>query len=337
MIIVLRPDATEEDISRIIERLRRVGLEPFTSKGVERTVINVIGDERVIASQSLEVLPGVERIIPVLTPYRLASRDFKKEDTIVEIGDVKIGGKRIVVIAGPCSVENEDQILKTAYEVKEAGASMIRGGAYKPRTSPYSFQGLGKEGLVLLSKAREATGLPFVTEVMDPREVELVASYADMLQIGARNMQNFVLLKEVGRYKKPVLLKRGISSTIMDLLMAAEYILAGGNSWVVLCERGIRTFETQTRNTLDLSAIPVLKELTHLPIIVDPSHGVGKWRWVPSMAKAAVAAGCDGLIIEVHPDPEEALSDGEQSLVPSRFKDLMMELGRLSEAIGRGL
>jgi 3-deoxy-7-phosphoheptulonate synthase len=234
-------------------------------------------------------------------------------------------------------VEDEDQILRTAKEVKEAGASMIRGGAYKPRTSPYSFQGLGEEGLILLSKAREATGLPFVTEVMDPREVELVAKYADMLQIGARNMQNFVLLKEVGRYNKPVLLKRGISSTIMDLLMAAEYILAGGNPRVVLCERGIRTFETQTRNTLDLSSIPVLKELTHLPIIVDPSHGVGKWKWVPSMARAAVAAGCDGLIIEVHPDPEEALSDGDQSLLPFKFKELMAELKEISKAVGRRL
>jgi 3-deoxy-7-phosphoheptulonate synthase len=337
MIIVLRPDATEEQIDRIIERLKKAGLEPFTSKGVERTVINVIGDERVIASQSLEVLPGVEKIMPVLKPYRLASRDFKEEDTIVEVVDVRIGGERIVVIAGPCSVEDEDQILRTAKEVKEAGASMIRGGAYKPRTSPYSFQGLGEEGLILLSKAREATGLPFVTEVMDPREVELVAKYADMLQIGARNMQNFVLLKEVGRYNKPVLLKRGISSTIMDLLMAAEYILAGGNPRVVLCERGIRTFETQTRNTLDLSSIPVLKELTHLPIIVDPSHGVGKWKWVPSMARAAVAAGCDGLIIEVHPDPEEALSDGDQSLLPFKFKELMAELKEISKAVGRRL
>jgi 3-deoxy-7-phosphoheptulonate synthase len=337
MIIVLKPDVKKEEIDRIIERLKKAGLQPFTSTGIERTVINVIGDERVIASQSLEVLPGVEKILPVLKPYRLASRDFKKEDTIVDVEGVKIGGERIVVIAGPCSVEDEDQILSIAKEVKEAGALMIRGGAYKPRTSPYSFQGLGKEGLILLSKAKEATGLPFVTEIMDPREVELVASFADMLQIGARNMQNFVLLKEVGKTNKPVLLKRGISSTIMDLLMAAEYILVGGNQNVVLCERGIRTFERETRNTLDLSSIPVLKELTHLPVIVDPSHGVGKWRWVPSMAKAAIAAGCDGLIIEVHSNPEEALSDGEQSLLPSKFKELMKELGEISKAVGRKL
>jgi len=335
MIIVLRPEATEKQVDHIVKKLKGLGLQAHISKGTERTIIGAIGDEVVLQTLPLEAIPGVEKVLPILKPYKLASREFRNENTIIKIGTAEIGGKKIVVMAGPCAVENKTLLIETAKEVKAAGASFIRGGAFKPRTSPYSFQGLGEEGLTYLAEARERTSLPVVTEVMDPRDMDAVVKYADIIQIGARNMQNFRLLKEVGAYHKPVVLKRGISATIKEWLMSAEYIMAGGNHNVILCERGIRTYETATRYTLDLSAVPVLKQLTHLPVIVDPSHAVGKWDLVAPMAKAAVAAGADGLIIEVHPNPEEALSDGEQSLKPKMFKQLMDELKPIAQAIGR--
>lgn len=335
MIIVLRPDATEKQVDHIVKKLKGLGLQAHISKGTERTIIGAIGDEVVLQTLPLEAIPGVEKVLPVLKPYKLASREFRNENTIIKIGTAEIGGRKVVVMAGPCAVENKTLLIETAKEVKAAGASFIRGGAFKPRTSPYSFQGLGEEGLTYLAEARERTGLPVVTEVMDPRDMDAIVKYADIIQIGARNMQNFRLLKEVGAYHKPVVLKRGISATIKEWLMSAEYIMAGGNHSVILCERGIRTYETATRNTLDLSAVPVLKQLTHLPVIVDPSHAVGKWDLVAPMAKAAVAAGADGLIIEVHPNPEEALSDGEQSLKPKMFKQLMDELKPIAQAVGR--
>jgi 3-deoxy-7-phosphoheptulonate synthase len=335
MIIVLRPDATEKELDHIVKKLKGLGLQAHISRGTERTIIGAIGDETSLRSLPLEAIPGVEKVHPILKPYKLASREFRKENTVITVGHEVIGGRKIVVMAGPCAVENRTLLIETAKAIKDAGAGFIRGGAFKPRTSPYSFQGLGEEGLEILADARERTGLPVVTEVMDPRDMEAVGKCADILQIGARNMQNFRLLKEVGSYHKPVVLKRGISATIKEWLMSAEYIMAGGNHQVILCERGIRTYETATRNTLDLSAIPVLKQLTHLPVIVDPSHAVGKWDLVAPMAKAAVAAGADGLIIEVHPNPEEALSDGEQSLKPKMFKQLMDELRPIALAVGR--
>ncbi len=338
MIIVLKPDATKEQIDHIVEKLKGFGLQIHMSKGEERTIIGVIGDERVLANQPLEVFPGVERVMPILQPFKLVSREFKKEDTIIEFENgVKIGGKRIHVMAGPCAVEDQELLIQIAEDVKAAGATFIRGGAFKPRTSPYAFQGLGPEGLKFLSEAKKKTGLLVITEVMDPRDIELILQYTDIIQIGARNMQNFRLLTDVGGYEKPVLLKRGLSATIKELLMSAEYIMSKGNTKVMLCERGIRTFETYTRNTLDLSAVPVIKKLSHLPVIVDPSHGVGKWDLVAPMAKAAIAAGADGLIIEVHPNPEEAFSDGEQSLKPKVFKELMKELRLVAQAVGREL
>jgi 3-deoxy-7-phosphoheptulonate synthase len=336
MIIVLKPGATKEQIDHIIERLTKVGLKPHISKGLERTIIGVIGDERILSAHPLEAIPGVERVLPILKPYKLASKDFKSEKTTINIdGKVTIGGETLVVIAGPCSVESEEQILSIAKVIKEAGAHILRGGAFKPRTSPYDFQGLGEEGLKYLALASKETGLPIVTEVMDPREVELVYNYASIIQIGARNMQNYSLLKEIGNCRKPILLKRGMSATLKDLLMAAEYILSSGNSQVILCERGIRTFEEATRNTLDISAIPVINDLSHLPIIVDPSHACGRWKWVTPLSKAAVAVGCDGLLIEVHPNPEEAYSDGEQSLTPKNFNQLMEEIKPLAKLLGR--
>ena len=336
MIIVLRPDATEEQINHIIEKVQKLGLSPHVSKGTERTIIGVIGPEDILRVTPLEVFPGVEKVIPVLAPYKLVSREFKTEDSVIDLGKgVKIGGKKIVIMAGPCAIENIDRLYAIATEVKKAGATVLRGGAFKPRTSPYSFQGLGEEGLKYLNKVGRDLGLVTVSEVMDPREVELVAKYADVFQIGARNMQNFNLLKEVGLTKKPVLLKRGMSCTVKELLMSAEYILSGGNFNVMLCERGIRTFEESTRNTLDISAIPTIKELSHLPIIVDPSHAAGKWGLVAPLSKASVACGCDGLIIEVHDHPEEAMSDGAQSLLPSNFANLMQELKVLAKAVGR--
>lgn len=338
MIIVLKPDATEEQINHIVEKLKGFGLQIHMSKGEERTIIGAIGDERVLANQPLEIFPGVEKVMPILQPFKLVSREFKKEDTIIEFENgVKIGGKKIHVMAGPCAIESKELLIQIAEDVKASGASFIRGGAFKPRTSPYTFQGLGEEGLKYLSEAKKKTGLLVITEVMDPRDIELILPYTDIIQIGTRNMQNFRLLTEVGGYDKPVLLKRGLSATIKEFLMSAEYIMAKGNTKVMLCERGIRTFETYTRNTLDLSAIPVIKKLSHLPVIVDPSHGVGKWDLVAPMAKAAVAAGADGLIIEVHPNPEEAFSDGEQSLKPKAFKELMKDLKVIAKAVGREL
>jgi len=336
MIIVLRPDATEKQINHIIEKIKKLGLKPHLSKGVERTIIGVIGPEDILRVTPLEVFPGVEKVMPVLAPYKLVSREFKKEDSIIDLGKgVKIGGRRIVVMAGPCAVENPDLLKKVAQEVKKAGALVLRGGAFKPRTSPYSFQGLGEEGLKYLKEVADELDMVTVSEVMDPRDVELVSQYVDVLQVGCRNMQNFNLLKEIGLIQKPVLLKRGMSSTIKEWLMSAEYILAGGNFNVILCERGIRTFEDYTRNTLDISSIPAIEQLSHLPVIVDPSHAAGKWGLVPALSKAAVAAGADGLIIEVHPNPEEALSDGAQSLLPEKFYDLMQELKPIAEAVGR--
>ena len=335
MIIVLRPDASDADLDHIVKKLRDLGLQAHISKGVERTLVGAIGDEAVLRSIPLQAFPGVENVLPILKPFKLASRDFRKENSVVTVGNVEVGGRRLAVIAGPCAVENRTLMIEIAKGVKEGGANLLRGGAFKPRTSPYAFQGLEEEGLKYLVEARERTGLPIVTEVMDGRDIELIVRHADMLQIGARNMQNFRLLKEVGLCKKPVLLKRGISATIKEWLMSAEYILAGGNRDVILCERGIRTFETATRNTLDLSAIPVLKQMTHLPVIVDPSHAVGKWDLVAPMAKAAVAAGADGLLIEVHSNPEEALCDGEQSLKPRAFKQLMEDLRPIAAAMGR--
>ncbi|MBI4335694.1 MAG: 3-deoxy-7-phosphoheptulonate synthase [Candidatus Omnitrophica bacterium] len=338
MIIVLRPDATEQQISHIIEKVTKLGLKPMVSRGAERTIIGVIGPEDIIQAQPLEVYPGVERVLPILKPYKLVSRDFKGEDSVIDLGGgVKIGGPGVVVMAGPCSVENRDLLIDIARKVKKAGARVLRGGAFKPRTSPYAFQGLGEEGLKFLAEARKETGLLVVTELMDLRDTDLVARYADIIQIGARNMQNFNLLKEVGRAKKPVLLKRGMSSTIKELLMSAEYILSEGNFNVILCERGIRTFEDFTRFTLDINAVPAIKSQSHLPVIVDPSHGTGKWGLVAAVAKAGIAAGADGLIIEVHPNPEEALSDGAQSLLPENFEKLMQDLRKVAEAVGRKL
>jgi 3-deoxy-7-phosphoheptulonate synthase len=338
MIIVLRPDATEQQINHIVEKVKKLGLKPMISKGEERTIIGVIGPEDVIQAQPLEVYPGVEKVLSILKPYKLVSRDFRKEDSIIDLGGgVKIGGKEIVVMAGPCSVESQELLIDIAKKVKAAGAKVLRGGAFKPRTSPYAFQGLGEEGLKFLAQAKKETGLLIVTELMDIRDVDLVARYADIIQIGARNMQNFNLLKEVGRIKKPVLLKRGMSSTIKELLMSAEYVMSEGNFNVILCERGIRTYEDFTRFTLDINAVPAVDSQSHLPIIVDPSHGTGKWGLVPAVSKAAIAAGADGLIIEVHPNPEEALSDGAQSLYPEKFEELMRDLKKVAEAVGRKL
>lgn len=336
MIIVLRPDVTEEQINHIIERVQKLGLKPHISKGTERTIIGVIGPEDVLRVTPLEVFPGVEKVMPVLAPYKLVSREFKAQDSVIDLGKgVQIGGKKIIIMAGPCAVEDYDTLFEIAKEVKSCGSVVLRGGAFKPRTSPYSFQGLGEQGLKYLNQVGKDLNLVTITEVMDPRDVELVARYADIMQIGARNMQNFNLLKEVGLTKKPVLLKRGMSSTIKELLMSAEYILSGGNFNVILCERGIRTFEDSTRNTLDISAIPSVKQVSHLPILADPSHAAGRWGLVASLSKAAIAAGCDGLIIEVHVRPEEALSDGAQSLLPERFRELMEELKILAKAVGR--
>jgi len=336
MIIVLRPEATEQQVAHIIDKVKKLGLTPHVSKGTERTIIGVIGPEDILRVTPLEVFPGVEKVIPVLAPYKLVSREFRKQDSVIDLGKgVKIGDKKVVVMAGPCAIEDEETLRGIASAIKDAGATVLRGGAFKPRTSPYSFQGLGEEGLEILNKVGTDLKLVTVSEVMDPRDVELVARYIDVLQIGARNMQNFNLLKEVGMTKKPVVLKRGLSSTVKELLMSAEYILAGGNFNVILCERGIRTFEDSTRNTLDISAVPVSKQLSHLPMIIDPSHAAGKWGLVPPLAKAAVAGGADGLIIEVHTHPEDAKSDGAQSLLPNNFSTLMQELKVLAEAIGR--
>lgn len=338
MIIVLRHDATESQIKHIVKSVKELGLKPMVSKGIERTIIGVIGPEDKLRVTPLEVYPGVEKVIPVLKPYKLVSREFKPQGSVIDVGKgIKIGGKKIQVIAGPCSVENYDLLLDIANKVKKAGATILRGGAFKPRSSPYSFQGLGEEGLKFLQDVSKKTGLLVCTELMDPRDMALVEKYADIIQIGARNMQNFNLLKEVGLSKKPVLLKRGMSCTIKEWLMSAEYILSNGNFNVILCERGIRTFEDETRFTLDINAVPVAKRLSHLPVIVDPSHSTGQWGLVPAASKAAIAAGADGLIVEVHTMPEQAKSDGAQSLVPENFASMMKELKAIAQAVGREL
>ncbi len=333
--IVMRPHAREAEIQRVVQRVRDLGFTPHVSRGVERVVIGVVGPTRIADPSIFLHMPGVQKVVPISAPYKLASREFHPEDTAVQVGPVTFSGRSqdIVIIAGPCSVESRSQMLETAHAVKEAGAHMLRGGAFKPRTSPYTFQGLGEEGLEYLAEAREVTGLPVVTEVMSPDAVPLVARYADMLQIGARNMQNYPLLRAVGRYGKPVLLKRGMSATITEFLLAAEYLLHEGNWQVVLCERGIRTFETSTRNTTDINAIPLLKRMSHLPVILDPSHSTGRWELVTPVARAGIAAGADGLIIEVHPRPEEALSDGGQSLKPERFAQLVREVKAIAEIV----
>jgi 3-deoxy-7-phosphoheptulonate synthase len=333
----MKAGAAKKERDEVLKRIKELGYKPHVIHGTTRDVIGAIGDERgKLVLQSIESMHGVESVLPILQPYKLASKEIKKNPSIIHVTDtVAIGGKEIIVMAGPCSVESEQQIIESAIAVKQAGAQMLRGGAFKPRTSPYSFQGMEVEGLKLLCKAREMTGLPFVTEVVNPETVDLVADYADILQIGARNAQNFALLKKVGQLKKPVLLKRGMSMSIQEFLMSAEYIMSEGNQAVILCERGIRTFETATRNTLDLSAIPVLREKTHLPVIADPSHGTGNHHYVAAMSFAAVAAGADGLMIEVHPDPEHATSDGPQSLKPAKFLQLMEKLKIFAEAAGR--
>jgi len=337
MILIMNKGATSAQMANVITVIEQMGYQAHVSQGEERALIGILGNGRAIDREHLEQLDGVERIMPILKPFKRASREFHPQDTLVSVGDVVIGGNQVVLMAGPCAVESLDQMLEIAYAVKEGGAKLLRAGAFKPRTSPYSFQGLGEEGLRILSKVREETGLPVVTEVMDPELVPLVSSFADVLQVGARSMQNFALLHAVGEAHRPVLLKRGMMSTIEELLMAAEYILSDGNDRVLLCERGIRTFEPYTRNTLDINAVPLLKQLTHLPVVVDPSHGTGKWELVAPVSRAAVAAGADGLLIEVHAHPEEALSDGAQSLKPERFSALTESLRGVAEAVGRTL
>jgi 3-deoxy-7-phosphoheptulonate synthase len=337
MIVVMKVGSSQDEISGVKKRIEVAGLKAHISEGVEHTVIGVLGQVFPELRDTLELLPGVDQVIPVSKPYKLASREFHPRDTIVELNGVAIGGNEIVVMAGPCAVESEEQLLATAQAVKAAGATVLRGGAFKPRTSPYQFRGLGESGLKLLAQAGKQTQMPIITEVMSPDHVDLVAKYTDILQIGARNMQNFVLLDEVGKIKKPVLLKRGLSSSIQEWLLAAEYVLAQGNEQVILCERGIRTFETYTRNTMDLSAIPIIKKVSHLPIIADPSHATGKWYLVSPLALAAVAAGADGLLIEVHPNPDLALADGPQSLTFENFRLLMSQLLPIAQARNRKL
>ena len=338
MIIVMKHGAAEEDLDHVVEVIEELGYKAHLIRGVERTVIGAVGDERgKTRLESLRTLAGVENVVPILKPFKLVSRELKPEDTEIDVDGITVGGREIQIIAGPCSVESREQILDTADSVREGGAKFLRGGAYKPRTSPYSFQGLEEEGLKLLAEARERTGLKIVTEVMDGHNVELVAEYADIVQVGARNMQNFSLLKRLGKIEKPILLKRGMMSSVQEFLMSAEYIMSEGNYRVILCERGIRTFETSTRSTLDLNAVPVIKQLSHLPVIVDPSHGTGRWDLVLPMAKASIAAGADGLMIEVHPRPEVAFSDGFQSLIPKRYFTLMTEIKPLVAAMGRTL
>jgi 3-deoxy-7-phosphoheptulonate synthase len=337
MIIVMEPGAAAREQEEVIARLEKEGFKVHLSRGVERTIIGAIGDKTRLRAETLAAMPGVEKVVPILQPYKLAGRDFHPEDTVIPVGATAFGGPGIQIIAGPCAVESREQLLEAAVAVKKAGATMLRGGAFKPRSSPYSFQGLASRGLALLAEAREVTGLPVVTEVTDPALVPEVAAVADVLQVGSRNMQNFALLQAAGRSLKPVLLKRGLAATIEEWLLAAEYILLEGNKQVVLCERGIRTFETYTRNTLDLSAVPAVKHLSHLPVIVDPSHGTGRKFMVAPMARAALAAGADGIMIEVHPNPREALSDGPQSLTPEQFARLVQEIQPVIAASGRAL
>jgi 3-deoxy-7-phosphoheptulonate synthase len=335
MLVVMKPHASQAEIEAVMEKIRGLGLTPHAIPGAQRVAIGITGNKGALEAEFFVTLPGVVDAIRVSQPFKLVSREVKEEDTVLDVGGVKLGGRAVAVIAGPCSVESKEQVLEAAHAVKRSGATFLRGGAFKPRTSPYEFQGLGEEALKLLALAREATGLKVVTEVMDADDLAMIAEYADVLQVGARNMQNFSLLRKVGALKKPILLKRGPSATIKEFLMAAEYILAGGNYQVALCERGIRTFETMTRNTLDLNAVPVLKSLTHLPVVVDPSHGIGLRKHVPAMARAGIAAGADGLIVEVHPCPEKALSDGHQSLAIPEFAALMEQVKVIAGAIGR--
>jgi 3-deoxy-7-phosphoheptulonate synthase len=345
MIIVIRPESTQQQIDHVLERIRELGFKPHLSQGELRTIIGVIGDENKLQAEPLAAIPGIEQVLPILKPFKLASREFHRADTVVEVGGeagagvppVKIGGGHLALIAGPCAVESHEILDTIAGHVKAAGANVLRGGAFKPRTSPYSFQGLGEKGLQILREVGHRHGLPVVTEVMDPRQVDLVNRYADMFQIGARNMQNFDLLKEVGQTSKPVLLKRGMSATVKDLLMSAEYVLAEGNSGVVLCERGVRSFEDSTRNMLDMSAVPNVKGVSHLPIIVDPSHATGRPDLIPPMARAAIAAGADGVHVEVHSCPEKALSDGPQALLPAQYAALTKDLRKLAEVMGKML
>ncbi|MSU79606.1 MAG: 3-deoxy-7-phosphoheptulonate synthase [Gemmataceae bacterium] len=335
MIIVLKPGSTPAEIDHVIERIRELGLKPHVSAGEHRTIIGVIGDENKLQAQPLQAIPGVEQVIPIMKPFKLASREFTKKDTIVNVGKVKIGGGHLAMIAGPCAIESLAVLDEIAGPVKKAGANILRGGAFKPRTSPYSFQGLGEEGLKILRDIGQKHDMPVVTEVMDPRQIPLVEKYADMFQIGARNMQNFDLLKEIGQTMKPVLMKRGMSATVKDLLMSAEYVLAEGNPNVVLCERGVRSFEDSTRNMLDMSAVPNVKGQSHLPIIVDPSHATGRPDLIPPMALASIAAGADGVHIEVHSCPEKALSDGPQALLPGRYASLMEQIRKLADLMGK--
>ena len=337
MIIVMKPTATDEEIQKVVQKIEQNGLQTNLSKGAEVTIVGVIGDKKKIANLEMNMMPGVDKTVRITEKYKLVSRNFHPQDTIVDVKGVKVGGKQIVVMAGPCSVESEEQLDEAAAAVKASGATFLRGGAFKPRTSPYDFQGLAEKGLKMMRRAGDKYDLRVVTEIVDKDDIDLVGEYADVFQVGARNMQNFQLLKALGKQQKPVLLKRGLAATISEWLNAAEYIMAGGNENVILCERGIRTYETFTRNTLDLSAVAAVKELSHLPIIVDPSHGTGRWQMVRPMARAAVAAGCDGLIIEVHPHPEVALSDGDQSLTPKNFGRLMAELGKIAAVMERTL
>jgi 3-deoxy-7-phosphoheptulonate synthase len=337
MIIVLKPHSTPEVVEHVLERITALGFTPHLSQGVARTIIGVIGDETKLQVEPLQAIPGVEQVVPIMKPFKLASREFQPEPSVFEAKGVKIGGGNLAVIAGPCAIESESLLFEIAARVRDAGANILRGGAFKPRTSPYSFQGLGLDGLKILQAAGERFDMPVVTEVMDPRQVELVERYTDILQVGARNMQNFDLLKECGRTRVPILLKRGMSATVKDLLMSAEYVLSEGNRQVIVCERGIRTFEDSTRNTLDLSIVPNIQGQSHLPIIVDPSHGTGRPDLIPSMARAAIAGGADGIHIEVHSCPERALSDGPQALVPDQFDRLMDEIRQLAELLGKSI
>ena len=335
MFIVMQQRHTEGELADILERLTQMGFSGHVSQGVERTVVGVVGRTYPELKETLEMWPGVDEVVPISRPHKLSGREFQPHDTVIKVGDVTIGGEVLVVMAGPCAVETEEQLLEAARAVKAAGANILRGGAFKPSTSPYSFRGLGKDGLELLAQASKETGMPIITEVMTPQDVELVSRYADILQVGARNMQNFNLLDEVGKTQKPVMLKRGMSATIQEWLLSAEYILVQGNRQVMLCERGIRTFETYTRNTMDISAIPIIKKLSHLPIIADPSHGTGKWHLVTPLSLAAVAAGADGLMIEVHPRPDQALKDGAQSLTFDNFQQLMAQVVPVAASVGR--
>jgi 3-deoxy-7-phosphoheptulonate synthase len=335
MIIVLKPHPTPEMIRHVIDRIEELGFTPHLSQGVSRTIIGVIGDEDRLQAEPLRAIDGVEQVVPILKPFKLASREFHSEESIFDIKGVRVGGGHLMMIAGPCAIESEERLVEIAEKVKEAGANVLRGGAFKPRTSPYSFQGLGEDGLKILKATGERFGMPVVTEVMDPRQVDMVVEYTDIIQIGARNMQNFDLLKEVGRTRTAVLLKRGMSATVKDLLMSAEYVLAQGNKQVILCERGVRSFEDSTRNMLDLSIVPNAKGQSHLPIIVDPSHATGRPDLIPAMARASVAAGADGVHIEVHSCPEKALSDGPQALLPAQYARLMDELRHLAEVMGK--